>query len=296
MKITITGSSGFIGKHLIQSLKNHEIQLIDRISQQNQDKQDNQNNITLVADLSSVDVNILKKFISGSDMVIHLAGMFTDKPEESFTSNFLPTLKLIEACKLADVKRFIFASSYAVYGNNVDKNNPYKETCLRNPITIYGLTKIMAEDVLQYYSKQNNIKTIVLRFPSIYGPGGKGGIFHHILSAAKNNSTLTINGDGSQLRNYVFIDDIIHYINLILNFDQKENFEIINLSNNQPCSIIQLLKTAESITKKKIQKTFSNCKSFSLLVDGTKAMNIFNYKPGISLEQGMLKTWEWFNN
>tara|TARA_Y100000034_G_scaffold135722_1_gene208783 strand:- start:1921 stop:2814 length:894 start_codon:yes stop_codon:yes gene_type:complete len=291
MKITITGATGFIGKHLVKSLKHHQLKLIDRTSKEESIEH---NHETLVADLSTINIKTLKDFISGSDIIIHLAGKFTGNTEDSFKANTLTTLKLIEACKQANINKLIFASSYAVYGNNINKNDQCKETHTRNPITIYGLAKMMAEDILQYYSKQNNLKIITLRFPSIYGPEMRGGILYYILSAAKDNSILTINGEGSQLRNYVFIDDIIHYINLVINYNQKQNFEIINISNNQPCSVIQLLEIAESITNKKIQKTFSDDKPFSLLIDGTKAMNTFNYKPQVSLELGMQKTWEWF--
>ncbi len=299
MKITITGSTGFIGTHLIQKLKNHELRLIDRNSKEEpipgskQEQVENKHQ-TLVTDLTTVNINTLKDFISGSDIVIHLAGKFTDNPEDSFNTNTFTTLKLIEACKQVNVKRFIFSSSYAVYGNNTDKNNQCKETYPRNPTTMYGLAKMMAEDVLQYYSKNSNMQITVLRFPTVYGPGIKSGILYYLFSAAKNNSILTIHGQGTQLRNYVFIEDIIHYINLVIDYNQEQDFEIINFSNNQPASVNELASITENITQKEIQKTFSDKKPFSLVIDGTKAMNLFDYKPQISLEQGMHKTWQWF--
>lgn len=191
MKILITGSSGFVGRRLSEHLsKKHKIVGYD---------------IKEGADI--FDTGLLNKKLKGVDVVIHLAAFVSgseswNKPEEYLMNNGMGTFKVIKSAIKNKVKRIIIFSSAAVYGK---------------PLTPYGASKLFTEAASESYKDQ--IETIVVRPFNIYGKGQNpayGYAIHNFYNGIKNTGKIEIYGDGSQTRDFVYIDDVINVVEFLL--------------------------------------------------------------------------------
>tara|TARA_B100000029_G_scaffold116389_1_gene109188 strand:+ start:23907 stop:24797 length:891 start_codon:yes stop_codon:yes gene_type:complete len=291
MKIAITGGSGFIGTSLVNLLKNqHEILILDRTPSQIQD-----------IDFFECDLLESEK-ISGAleeiDIVIHLAAavgvkLTEEDPLHTLNLNIQGTHNVLESCKKNNVKKIIFASSSEIYGEA--QKVPIKETDPPMPITNYGVSKITGEEYVKAYSKTSSIKYSILRFFNAYGPGQSSSfVMSEFVSKAISNNTITIHGNGEQLRAFCHIDDIVNGINLCLTNGDNQIFNIGN--NHEPITIYQLAKTIKEITDSESEITFlpfenterkRTSEIMKRIPDITKAQEILGYSPRISLNEGI---------
>ena len=172
---------------------------------------------------------------------------------------------------------------------------PIKETDTPMPITNYGVSKITGEEYVKAYSKAHSIKYSILRFFNAYGPGQSNSfVMSEFVFKAIANKTITIHGNGEQLRAFCHISDIVNGISLCL--DKGDN-EIFNIGNNtEPVTIIEHAKTIKKITNSKSEITFlpfedterkRTSEIMKRIPDITKAQNILGYNPRISLNEGI---------
>lgn len=272
MRCLITGSEGFIGKHLINHLKEkYEIMGFDR----------NINNENLL-NLGAISLAFVK---FNPEIVIHLASNISNDItlcHDDITS----ILNLLWACKEKGIKKFIFTSSAAVYGDSYPKTIPI------NP---YGITKLQCEQWCKYYSELG-LKTIILRLSNVYGKGGKG-VINQFIEKTKNSERLTINGNGYQIRDFIYIDDVIQVIDQCINSDI--NNDILNVSTNIGSTIWDILKVLYETTSQHIELTFeseiineikiSKLDSSDLIM--LKFFDMNEFKSFISLKEGIAKLW-----
>lgn len=240
MKILITGGSGFIGRHIIKRLSNdgHDIYNIDKNINPSLDI-----NKQKIIDL--YDLNINDDFFNGIECIIHLAAMvsvprsFSD-PVKSFGDNVFLTVKLLSAAHLHNIKKFVFASSAAVYG---DKEGQVSEVDDANPNSPYGLDKLSCEKYIQMFSNIWNTEYLILRFFNVYGEGQNpeyAGVITAFTNAVKSNQPLTIYGDGEQSRDFINVTVLTDYISKLLN--KNISNQVINLGSGQSVSINQIAK------------------------------------------------------
>jgi len=229
MKILITGSSGFVGKHLLKKLTpKYQIVRYDLKNDQN-----------------ILDEGLLHKKLKDVDVVIHLAAFISveeswRKPREYFINNSLGTLSVIQNSIKAGVKKVIYFSSAAVKVK---------------PLTPYALSKITGENFIKLYSK--NIKTVIVRPENIYGPGQEqsyGYVIHNFIKGIKEGKSVKIYGNGLQKRDFIYIDDVVSVIERILEGDVSN--EIISIGTGRETSILNLAKTIGLIMKKKVTIDF----------------------------------------
>lgn len=265
MKILVTGSSGFVGKHLVNLLsKKHSIVEYD-----------------LVNNLNILDEDKLLEKMKGVDVVINLAAFISapeswDKPNEYMVNNGIGTLSVVKTAIRAGVKNMIHFSSAAVKAK---------------PLTPYAVSKIMSEKVLELY--KNKINITVVRPENIYGNGQKssyGYVIHSFINAVKSNQPIKIYGDGKQIRDFVYVDDITQTVQKIL----EDNIygKVINIGLGKGISVLELANTVANVFKKKLQveylpKREEPRKSFA----NTKVMKEIgiNFKEFIRLEAGIKK-------
>src|SRR3989344_3215110 len=185
INVAVTGADGFLGRHVVEKLKkesNIVLFLFDRSKQ------------------SLFRVNSLRQFLNKKDVIIHLAAVNRDNNSNLIKVNCLGILGLLEGiCKYSPNAKLIFSSSFQVYEKE----------------SMYGLSKKFAEELIEYYSKKNNIKSIILRIANIYGSGGKP--FYNSAIATfvyqiKTGKPLIINGDGKQKRDYIHVTDVVDAI------------------------------------------------------------------------------------
>ena len=216
MHVLVTGGAGFIGAHSARALldRGHRVTVVDDLSRGRREA------VPQGADLVVLDIRapeIPRLFeSSGFDAVLHLAAQMDVRksvadPLFDASVNVLGTLNLLEAGRRAGVKRFVFASSGgAVYGEQ--DVFPAPEGHPRRPASPYGVSKLCGEEYLAHYALLHGMSTLALRYANVYGPGqdphGEAGVVAIFLDKLLAGQTATINGDGLQTRDYVYVGDV----------------------------------------------------------------------------------------
>lgn len=300
MKILVTGGLGFIGSHLVDKLikKKHKIFVIDNLSS------GSKKNINLKATYLFVDLKTfisdekkLKDFLISNkiETIYHLAANASvnasmSNPLEIIEENFRSSVVLIQASKKTFVKKFLFASTSAVYGEPlyfpVDESHPV------DPISVYGLSKLIFEKFLKFFKIRSNISIVIFRLPNVYGErqrsdleGGVVAIFNDNIKANKN---ITIFGDGMQKRDWVHVSDIVKAFTLTIEIDIK--FEIISLGSevgNTVNYLFKLLKTKNLYKKIPNIEVKRDGDIKDMTMSYQKAKKILGWKPSLTLKQGL---------
>jgi len=288
MKILLTGSSGFVGRSLKRLLEKKGVEVVSYDLDNNSPDSIN-------------DFPNLKSKVEGVDGIIHLAALSQPKltyqdPLNCVNINVGGTINVLESARLhkrADNHPWvIFSSSREVFGEA--KNLPVTEETARNPVTIYGVTKMVGEDLCRLFSKNYGLKTRVLRFTSIYT--GKEDRLQRIvpkfiIQAAKNEP-LIINGTGEEIFDFTYIDDITEGIWQCVGEveeSQKLHDDFI-LSAGQPVFLKDLAKIIIEETKSKSEIKYAQSDSYSgneCYADCKKAKEILGFEPKITLKEGI---------
>lgn len=312
MKILITGAAGFVGSHLCDALvKEHEVVGLDNFCDF-YDIKIKRNNIKDLAQFDNF--QIIKADIRSKDdledifshhkfdLVIHLAAMAGVRPSIEnpvlYTEvNINGTVNLLEQCNKHNIKKFIFASSSSVYGNN--KKVPFSESDpVDNPISPYAATKKSGELICHTYHHLEDISMAVLRFFTVYGPRQRPDLaIHKFANKLIKNETIPVFGDGSTQRDYTFIDDIIDGILKSIEFVGNGcNYEIFNLGESQTISLSKMIKTIENSLGIKAKKEFLPLQPGDVdqtFADISKAKELLGYNPKTKFKTGVDKFVEW---
>lgn len=317
--ILITGAAGFIGSHLTEKLlasgeeilgldnlcdfydrklKKHNLEIIKNI--------DPENNFSF----AEVDIRNSEKLkrIFGKysiDTIIHLAAMAGVRPsiEDPILYqevNVRGTQNLLECAKEFEIKKFIFASSSSVYGNN--KKTPFAETDnVDHPISPYAATKKAGELLCYTYHDLYEIDIICLRFFTVYGPRQRPDLaIHKFARIMQKRKPIPFYGDGSTARDYTFIDDIVDGLKKSLKWlrDNANVYEIINLGNNKPVKLSRLVEVVSEHFEHDIQINRLPIPKGDVIItfaDISKATNLFEYDPKTSIEAGLDEFFKWFD-
>ena len=245
MKIFVTGGAGFIGSHLVTHLvkSGHTVTIYDNFSNSIQENTINFKRLgihVIPGDITNYD--LLESSMHEMDMVIHLAAQ-TDvnhsMNDPKFTNdiNVNGTKNVLKSCVNNGVRNFIAASSAAVYGNSSQLED---STVL--PISPYGASKLDMERLLAKYSEKYNLNCISLRLFNVYGDGSTTGVIPKFLKYIRDKKELTIFGDGSNTRDFVYVCDVVLAItHFMYNLSGKRG-DVYNVGTGQPTSILQLAK------------------------------------------------------
>lgn len=254
-KILITGSEGFIGKHLCKLLeKDNEILRYDR-------------KIKLLP-LSCF-------FIEKPDYVVHLASNISDDIEKCREDIDL-TFKILELSLKYNIKKVIFASSAAVYGNSY----PYI-----NPISPYGISKLQCEEWIDYYVKKG-LNCVILRLSNVYGKGGNG-VINQFINKISKNEKLIVNNTGNQKRDYIHVFDVIGIISKIINSNiDNRNY---NVSTGEGNSIWTILKILRDLQNNDINIELGSLKEeiVDSVLENYEIKTDLNYDNFIKLKEGI---------
>ncbi len=215
MKVLITGGAGFIGSHLAELLHGRaEVRVLDNLRGGNRDNLKDLDIRWIEA--SVLDEAALRDAVSGVDAVFHLAAMIStqesmENPRECVEINALGTLNVLRAAADAGVRKLVFASSAAVYGD--DPTVPTGETATPQPKSPYAITKLDGEYYCEMFSREGWLETASLRFFNVFGPGqDPAGPYAAAVPAfmelAIRGEPLTIFGDGEQSRDFVYVKDV----------------------------------------------------------------------------------------
>jgi dTDP-glucose 4,6-dehydratase len=300
-KILVTGGAGFIGSHIVDRLVDEGFKVIvfDNLStgeKENLAQHQNKKTFQFIeGDIRNLE--LVKKTVKGVDAVIHEAALVSvsrsvENPLLSNEINVTGTLNLLKASADAHVKRFIFASSCAVYGDT--ETLPNHEKMAPNPLSPYAADKLAAENHTKNYHNVYGLETVILRYFNVYGPrqkqGPHSGVISTFINCLLENKPPTIYGDGEQTRDFVNVKDVVE-ANLLALSKREAVGEVFNISIGEPTTINRLLETIQKIMGK------SSLKSVHVesrpgdvkhsYGDITKAKSSLGYKPKVQLEKGL---------
>jgi len=291
MKILVTGGAGFIGSNLVDRLidEGYKVFVIDNLSS---GKKENLNKKAIFYKADICNLNKIFPLFKGIDYVFHLAAnprvLFSvENPIESHKVNVDGTLNVLYASYKNKVKRLIFASSSAVYGNI--KKLPLREDMKPNPISPYGLHKLIGEYYCKLFSDLYNLETVCLRYFNVYGPkmdpeGPYALVIGKFLKLKKENKPLTIYGNGKQTRDFVYVNDVVEANILAMKSKKVGKGEVINICSGKNYSINYIAKL---IGGKKIYLPARKGEMKHTLGDNSLAKKLLGWKPKVNLEEGI---------
>ncbi|MBD9485256.1 NAD-dependent epimerase/dehydratase family protein [Pseudomonas sp. PDM14] len=255
--ILITGGAGFIGSHLADALlaAGHRVRVLDNLST------GRRSNLALAdARLELVegdvaDAALVRRAVAGCRAVVHLAAVASvqasvDDPVSTHQSNFIGTLNVCEAMREAGVRRVVYASSAAVYGNN-GEGVAVSEDTPKAPLTPYAVDKLASEQYLDFYRRAHGLEPAIFRFFNIYGPrqdpsSPYSGVISIFAERALSGTPIGVFGDGEQTRDFFYIADLVPLLLQALNQAQVQP-GAVNVGHNQAISLNQLLAAVQAV-------------------------------------------------
>jgi nucleoside-diphosphate-sugar epimerase len=286
-KILITGSSGFIGKNLVESLLS-EYEITGLSKQQKNSKSNH-----IIKDISKITSKDFKNIFC----IIHLAAITDlkvckDYPDQCIATNVLGTQKILESARKNNCK-VIYASTSHVYG--IPKKLPINETTSTSPTSMYAGSKLAGEILCESYHKQFDMDISIVRIFSVYGPESNNHyVVPNIVEQLKKSNKIKL-GNINSRRDFIFISDVINAFKIILN--NINGFNIYNVGAEKSYSIKEICKKFEKLHGKKIiikstVKQNSKFDAKNIVCDATKLKKL-GWKSKISLDEGLKKMYEY---
>jgi UDP-glucose 4-epimerase len=298
MKAIVTGGAGFIGSHLVEELvkRGFEVHVLDNLIAGRLENV-HPSAIIHVEDIRGTKAKqiIIKE---KPDIVFHLAaqadvGKSISEPNYDASVNINGTINIMEACHEARVKKIIFASTSAVYGNL--ETNLLSETDLTVPISYYGLSKLSAEFYIRLFSNLYKLPFTILRYGNVYGPRqlpkGEGGVIAVFLNRIKRNEMVFIHGDGEQTRDFIYVKDIV-----IANIAaiKRGDHQTFNISTSRTTSINQLIGFLNKIHGSPIRYVLVDGKKGDIkhsCLNNQNALQSLEWHPTFDILQGLEETY-----
>ena len=305
-KVLVCGASGFIGRNIAERLaKRDDLKVYGTYF----------GTKPSIKGMSLIRVDLTKKsevsqIVRGMDIVIQAAAVtsgsrdIVEKPYLHVTDNAIMNSLIFKSCFNHKVKHVVFFSCTVMYPS---KNSPVKEEDFNYEIMDkyfgVGWTKVYLEKMCEFYSKIGDTKYTAIRHSNIYGPFDKydldkshffGATITKVLRARDNK--IVVWGDGSEERDLLYVSDLVDFIEIVLK-KQKEPFELINLGLGQAFSVKDVIGKIIEISGKNKSMEFDTSQptiKFNLAVNTERARKKYNWKPKISLEEGIKKTISWY--
>lgn len=310
MKILVTGGAGFIGSHFVERCLalGHSVEVVDEFNDFYDPaiKRANVAGFANDARVHEADIRdgaaMLKIVSEGKfDSIVHLAARAGVRPSIKdprlyVDTNIVGTLNLLEAAKQGNVPRFICASSSSVYG--VLKTLPFREDlALTQTISPYAATKLAGEQICSNYSHLYGLRTINLRFFTVYGPRQRPDLaIHSFTKAIHEGRSIQQFGDGTTRRDYTYVDDIMQGMEACLRYE-GQLCDVFNLGESQTTTLSELIATIENAVGKKaiIERKPEQPGDVPVTyADITKSRALLGYNPHTKIAEGIPKFVEWF--
>jgi len=295
----VTGGAGFIGSHIVEALLEHgdKVRVLDDFST---GKRENVPYGDLeVTEGSITDAKALKSAFMGIDGVFHAAALprvqlSIEEPLKTNEINITGTLNVLMAARDAGVKRIVYSASSSAYGDQ--DILPLHEDMKPNPKSPYGLQKYVGEEYCKLASIFWNVETVSLRYFNVYGPrlafeGSYVTVIAVFLKQLAAGEPLTITGDGTQTRDFTFVDDVVRANLLAMGNDKVGKGEVINIgagNNNSVNEVAALIGGPVLHIDPRVEPR-------DTLADISKAKNLFNWEPRVEFKDGLKQTIEWFD-
>jgi len=294
MKVLVTGGAGFIGRHTVSQLLEQGYQVIVVDQRRGDHKLLCDQSVTYYeTDIVSEDLEqIFAK--EEPDYCIHLAAQVSvprsfENPHLDAEVNIVGTINVLRMCVRYKVRKIVFASSAAVYGN--PGIYPIEEKCTLNPQSFYGLSKYVAESYIRSYSDQYHLDYTILRYANVYGVRehrtGEDGVMTAFIERMAGGMPMIIYGDGRQTRDFVYVRDVAVANVLALGAGSRQ---IFNISSGAGLSLLELSGILQQLCEHSISVQFMPQKLGDIdrsILSNDKARNLLGWSPSYSLEEGL---------
>jgi UDP-glucose 4-epimerase len=303
MKMLVTGAAGFIGSNLCRELLKQENLVIGidsfedyypkYIKEKNISDIINHPRFKLIEkNITDPDLNLYKLLLE-IDVIFHLAGQggvrasWGKEFEVYLRNNIHATQILLELSKTVNIKKFIYASSSSVYGDT--KDFPLNELkSFTRPVSPYGVSKLAAENLCYLYYKNFNLPTISMRYFTVYGEGQRPDMaFHKFIKNTLEDLPIEIYGNGTQVRDFTYIKDIVEASILMIN---APSGKIYNIGGGNKCTLEHAIDIIEQLINKKIIRNYSNFEKgdvFETQADLTLIKSELGFNPKYTIEEGL---------
>lgn len=293
MKIAVFGASGFVGRNVIEALKEANIEMVaSDIKEADIEGVD-----FIKADL--LDYNEVSKVVKGSDIVVHLAAsplpVSIEKPKLNAMINIEGTLNIMDAAGEHGVDKVVFSSASSLVGEV--KYNPVDEKHPCNPKTPYAVAKYACENYLRVYQELYGLDYLVFRFFNIYGPWQypeSGGLIPMVYKKLTTEGSFNVFGDGLQTRDFVYVGDVADFYLEAIKRNIKN--EIVNLGTGNGATIKEVIEITGMILRIRPKINYLPLRPGEIgnfVADTKKLKKLFGSVPETGLKKGLEMTFEW---
>ncbi len=308
MRYLVTGGAGFIGSHIVDRLvrRGDNVLVLDDLSA---GKEANLASVRDKVELrveSITNLHSVQAACKGVDFVIHLAARTSvprsvKDPLDTNAANIDGTLNVLVAARDAKVRRIVYAASSSAYGEAATL--PKTESMQPEPISPYGITKYVGELYAQVFGRVYGLENVSVRFFNVFGPrqdpsSQYSGVLSRFLLAVQNGEQPIIYGDGQQSRDFTYIENIVDEVLRACEAKSASGM-VFNGGTGTRITLNEVIKVLEKITGKRITPKYEPPRAGDIRhsqADISLAGELLGYKPLVHFEEGLRRTWEWFQN
>ena len=306
-KYLVTGGAGFLGSNVVDALlaAGEKVAVYDDFSTgHKRNVLDWNPKDVKVIEGDVRDAKALARAAKGCDYLLHFAAIpgvvrSVQDPETTLSVNLVGTLNALLAAREAKVKRLLFASGAAVYGESPVL--PKEENMLPTPFSPYGASQLAGEDLARVFYTTYRLETVCLRFFNLYGPrqdpmdeyGGVIARFVHFLLSGK---VPVVYGDGKQSRDFTYVSDAVDAVRLACTAPKAEG-EVFNIGTGNRVTVSGLLNILGALLEREVTPSYADPRPADIrhsLAEVTKAQEVLGYRPRVSIQQGLIKTLAWY--
>ena len=306
-KYLVTGGAGFIGSHVVDSLigLGKRVRVVDNLSTGKKENLIQYGpSVVEFIEVDLVDPGVVADAVDGIDCVIHIAALpsvprSVKDPAASHLVNVDATLLLLEAARVAQVSRFVFASSSSVYGDS--SILPKNEQMFPNPLSPYALQKLIGEQYLRLYSSLYGLDTVSLRFFNVFGPrqdpdSPYSGVISLFAAALSEGRQPTIYGDGEQTRDFTYVSDVVTAV-VAASTAPGVSGKTINVACGDRVSVNDLFGTLRDVIGVDVDPIYQPPRAGDVRdsqADNTLAKQLLGFRAMVTVEEGLRRTVDWY--
>jgi len=304
----VTGGAGFIGSHLVEALvrRGDRVRVLDNLSTGFRSNLEPFGDAVQLVEADLVDAEAVARAVAGVDCVFHQAALASvplsvDHPLRTHAACATGTVTLLDAARRAGVRRVVYASSSALYGDR--PGSPKRETDLPAPISPYGAAKLAAEYYCGAFSATFAIETVALRYFNVFGPrqdpkNPYAAVIPIFLTAILSGKAPVIFGDGTQSRDFTYVADVAQANLLAADAPDAAN-RVMNVATGRSITLLELLAGLNEVLGTRIEPAFAPPRPGDIhesTADIALARKLLGYAPGVSLIEGLRRSIDYYRS
>lgn len=304
--VLVTGGAGFIGSHIVDALveRGDNVRVLDNLCTGNLDNLPDASKGVKFIEGDLTDRDAVEEAVAGVDLIYHEAALASvplsvERPLDTHAACVTGTVNLLDAARLAGVRRLVYAGSSSAYGDQ--PNSAKRETDLPGPISPYGAAKLAAELYVQAFSETYDLETVVVRYFNVFGPrqdpdSAYSAVIPLFVTAMLAGRQPIVYGDGLQSRDFTYVQNIVHG-NLLAGDAEGVSGRVFNIANGRSSSLLELLASLNRLLETDIQPIHEPARVGDVresMADITQARNGLGYEPQVGFDEGLERSVEYY--